>query len=79
MVICNRKQIADKEFNIAFKKIMSSHSGLVRHKEKLNKLYSEKFDPEDESHRNMLFELWEILKQNRDIKLQDRKWRKHKI
>jgi hypothetical protein len=43
-------------------------------KNELKELYHEKFNKEEKNQTDMLFNLWEKIKGNRDIDLVDKKW-----
>jgi hypothetical protein len=70
------KKIKDAKFDKLIINALESYNSVAGHKKVLNNLYSEKFDPLDRSHTEMLFQIWEIIKGDRNIQLFDKKWRK---
>jgi hypothetical protein len=54
---------------------MINYNNLLKHKEEIRELYKEKFDNTKKEHIQILFKIWEMLKQNNDITLIDKRWR----
>jgi hypothetical protein len=68
------KKINDNFFKNQLFKLIKNYNKLIENKKRIRELYKEKFDKDNKQHVEILYQIWEILKGNRDIELIDQRW-----